>query len=469
MLDFILESWMCGLIEKTRRDPALKQSPWKEGDPLKLLFLGYNGGRNTGADVRVHEMLRQIESILGPEQSELTVVTQNYKLTKGYFGDAKQTRLPQLFPPWMSRKIPQYDGLIACEGSMFKSKFADALTTMMVGGLGIASGCNRLSVGYGAEAGKMNFMPQWMTSRYCRDAYVIARNEESRDLLNSMGVPAELGTDTAWTFEPSSVDYAEDALKELGWDGKAPVLAVCPINPFWWPVSASVFKAIMHSKFGWYKDSHFRSYYFHKTGPDVERAYQYYLDSIAGALNEFRKEHNVFPILVAMEMVDARACGHLAEKLDERPPILSSREVNMFDLVAILRRCSMMISSRYHAIVTSMPGLVPSAGITMDERIRNLMHQRDQQDLVVEVDQADLKLCVLHLLNRLYQDGEEIRSGIGKTVVHELKEMSKMGCLFEHQVKQKFPEFPLEERGDSWTEYLPPLSSGLKKLVKKYA
>jgi len=32
---------------------------------------------------------------------------------------------------------------------MFKSKFANALTTMMIGSLGFASSENKLSVGYG--------------------------------------------------------------------------------------------------------------------------------------------------------------------------------------------------------------------------------------------------------------------------------------------------------------------------------
>ena len=39
---------------------------------------------------------------------------------------------------------------------MFKSKFANALTTMMIGSLGIAAAQNKLSVGYGAEAGHMD-------------------------------------------------------------------------------------------------------------------------------------------------------------------------------------------------------------------------------------------------------------------------------------------------------------------------
>jgi len=44
----------------------------------------------------------------------------------------------------------------ACEGSMFKSKFANALTTMRSVRSESASSQNKLSVGYGAEAGHMD-------------------------------------------------------------------------------------------------------------------------------------------------------------------------------------------------------------------------------------------------------------------------------------------------------------------------
>ena len=33
-----------------------------------------------------------------------------------------------IFPPFLFREVRKYDGVIACEGSMFKSKFANALT-----------------------------------------------------------------------------------------------------------------------------------------------------------------------------------------------------------------------------------------------------------------------------------------------------------------------------------------------------
>src|SRR2546422_5892558 len=39
----------------------------------------------------------------------------------------------------------------------------------------------------------------------------------------------------------------------------APVLVVCPINPFEWPVKASVAKFALHGLTGAYQDSHYRS------------------------------------------------------------------------------------------------------------------------------------------------------------------------------------------------------------------
>src|SRR5206468_8230666 len=146
-----------------------------------------------------------------------------------------------------------------CEGSMFKSKFANALATMMIGSLGIAAAENKLSVGYGAEAGQMDPLVAKMCGRYCRNSLVITRNEESRRILRELGVPTELGTDTAWTFEPLGPDYGRKVLSEAGWDGKRPVLIVCPINPFWWPVKPSLVKYAARATTGAYKDSHFRT------------------------------------------------------------------------------------------------------------------------------------------------------------------------------------------------------------------
>ncbi len=395
-------------------------------------------------------------------------MSQNFEFSKGYFDGTKQVHLPDIFPPFLADEVPRHHGVVACEGSMFKSKFANALTTMMIGSLGIAAAENKLSVGYGAEAGHMDPLVAKMCARYCKDSLVITRNEESRTVLRELGVPTELGTDTAWTFEPRPAEYGQSVLRKVGWDGRTPVLVVCPINPFAWPVRASVAKYALHSLTGAYKDSHYRTVYFHNSGPAADRAYQHYLTSIANAVAAFRKQRNVFVILVATERLDARPANRIAEKLGG-VPVLTSDQYNMYELVSILRCCHMMASSRYHGIVTSMPGLVPSAGITMDERIRNLMRERGHEELLMTVDDADLEPKLLAALNILATQGERIADGIARTVVKNLKVMARMGVHFEEEVQRRYPEFPTRTGEWSWEDYLPPMSESLKQLVASYS
>jgi polysaccharide pyruvyl transferase WcaK-like protein len=467
MMDFVLEAWTSSLIELTRGLWKFGAGrPWK-GDPLQLLFAGYNGTRNTGSDVRVEEMLRQVRRILGDQNVVLSVMTFDPERSRGYFSGTRQVRLPMIFPPFLFRECRKYDGVIACEGSMFKSKFANALSAMTIGALGIAAAENKLSVGYGGEAGAMDPMLEKMCARYLRRSLVITRNEESQTILSKLGVPTELGTDTAWTFEPHPAEYGRKALSAAGWDGRTPVLAVCPINPFWWPVRPSVTKLLARKCFGAYKESHYRSVYFHNSGPEVDAAYKNYLGSIAGAVKAFRARHDVFPILVAMERLDARACEALAPLLDGAP-VFTSDAHDMYEMVSVLRCSSLLVSSRYHAMVTSMPGLVPSAGITMDERIRNLLRERGHENLLLTVDDPDLEAKLLVVLERLAADADAVRTGIAHSVVRNLKTMARMGVFLERAVHTIYPEFPVRSGVHGWEEYLPPLSENLQRLLETY-
>jgi polysaccharide pyruvyl transferase WcaK-like protein len=323
-------------------------------------------------------------------------------------------------------------------------------------------------VGYGAEAGHMDPLVAKMCARYCKNSLVITRNEESRTVLRELGVPTELGTDTAWTFEPKPAEYGQSVLRQVGWDGRTPVLVVCPINPFEWPVKASVAKYAVRSLTGAYKDSHYRTVYFHNSGPVADRSYQHYLTSIANAVDAFRKRRNVFVILVATERLDARPANRISEKLGG-VPVLTSDQYTMYELVSILRACHMMASSRYHGIVTSMPALVPSAGITMDERIRNLMRERGHQELLMTVEDPDLEQKLLQALEVLATEGERISDGIARTVVKNLKVMARMGVFFEEEVQRRYPDYPTRTGEWSWEDYLPPMNNSLRQLVSSYS
>src|ERR1700733_15598632 len=314
MTDFILVAWVSALIGMARVKWMLGRGQrWKRGEKLRLLFAGYNGTRNTGSDVRVNEMLHQIRHVLGSENVDFSVMTQDFGRTKGYFEGTQQVHLPDMFPPMLYREVGKSHAVIACEGSMFKSKFANALTTMMIGSLGLASAENKVSVGYGGEAGQMDPLIRNMCSRYVSESLVITRNTESQDLLRKLGVPTELGTDTAWTFEPNPPEYARKVLREAGWDEKTPILVLCPIHPFVWPVKASIAKYIARITTGAYKEAQYRTVYFHESGAEVDRKYKHYIDGFGKAAAAFVAQHKVFPILVAMERLDAVACRSMRE------------------------------------------------------------------------------------------------------------------------------------------------------------
>lgn len=469
--DVVLEASMAAFIELAASRYALDPGArWKKGEPLKLLLAGYSGTRNTGADVRVEEMIRQFRHLFGDEHLDLSIFTLDAELTRGYFRTVKQLHLPKVFPKVLFDIIHEQHGVIACEGSMFKSKFANALATMMVGSLGIASAEQKIAVGYGGEAGNMDPHLQDLVKRYCRDVLIVARNESSRGILAELGIASSAGTDTAWTFDPAPPEVGARIMREHGWDGVTPILALCPINPFWWPVRPNVGRAVVNSWSGIYDDAHYGSVYFHEEGAEVEAKQERYLTAIANAVRTLQEEKDLFVVMCGSEALDREACEALDEMLGGGHPIFVSDDHDMYDMVSIMRTATFMVSSRYHACVTTMAGGVVSGGITMDERIRNLMADRGQPHLSLECDDPDLDGKTLEMLRTLVRDEHEIRLGIDRCIVKNLERMGRMGMTLVDHVRGHHPEFPfrpeLGGHGDPW-EHLPSLPPAVAAIVAR--
>lgn len=470
--DLGLMASMAGFIELAATRYALDPgAQWRPGEPLKLLFAGYSGTRNTGADVRVEEMIRQVRHLLGDDLAELSILTIDPKGSRRYFRTVRQLHLPQVFPRFVFDTVHRHHGVIACEGSMFKSTFATALSTLMVGALGVAAAENKIAVGYGGEAGKMDPALERLVARYCRDAFVIARNEASREVLGRLGVSCRVGTDTAWTYEPAPIDVGRRMLREAGWDGLTPVIAVCPIHAFWWPVKPDLGRGLAWALTGAFERDHYDSIYFHNGGPEVDRRQAAYIGGLAEGIRRYRADRDVFVVLVGMERLDRIACAQLSEALGGAPSFVSD-EHDIDAMVSLLRACDRVLSSRYHALVCSMPGRVPSAGVTMDERIRNLMDDRGTPELALSVDDPDLADRVFDVLCRLDADAEAIREGIALTVVDNLRRMGEMGQMLVDHLRVRHPDLPIRPdlggHGDPWA-HLPPLSPSLRALVEGHA
>ncbi|HJK99458.1 MAG TPA: polysaccharide pyruvyl transferase family protein [Polyangiaceae bacterium LLY-WYZ-14_1] len=476
--DRALQGTMAGFIEAARSRYALDPgATWRPGEPLELLFAGYSGSRNTGADVRVEEMLRQFRHLLGDDHATLSVLTIDPALTAGYFPAVRQIHLPQVYPRFLYETVHRHHGVVACEGSMFKSKFANALSTLMVGALGLAAAEGKPAIAYGGEAGAMDPSLEALVRRYLREGtFVVTRNEQSRAVLRRLGVESRAGTDTAWTFDPAPPEVGRDLLRRAGWDGTTPVLAVCPINAFWWPVRPDVlrgaFRALAGGRLG-DDESHYKSIYFHADTPEIRQKQSRYVDALAEAVRRTTRRHRVFPILIGMEQLDRRACDALASALGtpEMPRFVSD-EHDMYTMVSVVRQARALVSSRYHALVCSMPALVPSVGVTMDERIRNLMADRGTPELALEVDDPELADRLTAAIDGLLRDGDALGTGIGRTVARNLLRMGGMGQAVVDHLRDRLPELPLRAElggaGDPWA-HLPPLPPLVASLAERFA
>jgi polysaccharide pyruvyl transferase WcaK-like protein len=228
-------------------------------------------------------------------------------------------------------------------------------------------------------------------------------------------------------------------------------------------------KGALHAVTGGYDDSHYSSIYFHHHGEEVEAKQRAYLEAIAAAFRRYAADRDVFPITVGMERLDRKACEDLA-LLVGGAPVFVSDDHDMYSMVSVIRQSSMMVSSRYHAIVTSMPGGVPSIGVTMDERIRNLMGDRGQPRLALEVDDPELEDRLYDELVYVGSHADEVRSGIEKCVVMNLERMGRMGMALVDHVREHHPEFPfragLGGQGDPW-DHLPTLPRAVQAIVKR--
>ena len=129
---------------------------WAPGKKRKILLVGYNGARNTGSDVRVIAIARQLKELFDPDEIKITVMTLDPSTMEGYFDeDVELLKFSTLFPIDLFRACSSHHVAILCEGSTLKSTFANALTLFHCEAAGIMAAQHKPCIGYGSEVGYM--------------------------------------------------------------------------------------------------------------------------------------------------------------------------------------------------------------------------------------------------------------------------------------------------------------------------
>ncbi len=441
-----------------------KFETWKKGEKLKVLLVGYNGKRNTGADVRVAEMVKQYYRVLGGDKVELTVMTLDTEMTEVYFKPpTRQYEFSTIFFKDLLDACNTHHLAVLSEGSTLKSKFANALTLFFCEAAGIMKKQGKPCIAYGSEAGDMDPFVKKLATDLCNDTYFIMRTEASLKIIEEMGLKGHFGTDTAWTFAPADHAWAAKELREkTGWDGKKPIVGVAIINPFWWPVSPSLMKLVKAAVTRDWED-HFEKWYFFTYNDERKKMYRKYVDGIADAVNKFSAEHDTHVVAIGMEALDLNACEDLTSKLDGPTGIFSSRFYDGFQMAAVLHSLSLLVTSRYHARVLSSTGGIPSIAVSMDERLYNIFNECGHlEDYYLKTDEPELGVKLLATMEKCWKNREQVSDEILCSIPDYLHLMSDMGKFFRGWVEEKFEGIELGPEPADWLGYLPELSDDLK-------
>ncbi len=444
-----LLAWFSGLAPVLARLGLVNYGKWDGKEKLRILLVGYNGARNTGADVRVASMTRQLEDVLGKDNVELSIMTMNAENISCYF-DSHIHLIPfsTIFFKDLFLACCENHMVILCEGSTLKSKFANALTLFFCEAAGIMKRQNKPCIAYGSEAGEMDPFLERTVKKLCSDTYFIARTQESLDCIQRLGLKGHLGTDTAWSFDSSShTEWAKEQLRADGWDGVSPLLGVAPINPFWWPVKPSIFQ---WARVRITKDTRFQfqKWYFFSHSKKKKDQFEVYLDAIADSVNTYAAKTKSYVVILGMERLDADACRKLQSRVAVSTSVFLAGDHNGYEMAAILRQLSMLITSRYHAQILSMGGSVPSVAISMDERLNHIMTELGMnQRQLIEVDDPNLSEKLTDALTYLAGNRESIRENIAERLPDYLKTMNEMASFTAAWIPQQFSKAEISENG----------------------
>lgn len=406
---------------------------WEPGKKLKVLLVGYNGARNTGADARVVTLVDQLKEEFGPDNIELTVMTLNPELTKGYFPeDVHILPFPTFYCWALFRATSAHHAAILCEGSTLTHTFADVLSMFFCQAAGIMQKQGKPCLAYGSDVTLLQPSLARLSREMCRDTHFIARSRASLSNLQEMGFKCHLGTDTAWTFQiPEPQDNGKELLKAQGWDGHRKLLGVAAINPYCWPVRPAIgrwVKALLTGD----RSLQYDHMFFFSDSEERRKKYHTYLNELAQVIRAYREEHGAFVVLIGMERLDTQACNDLKAMVGECA-VITSKHTPVFQMVSVLQQTDALVTSRYHAAVLSMLKGIPMVAVSMDNRLDGLFQDFGLADkYLYHVDDSHLAEHVLKAMAEAEEKQQENAPSMSSRIAANRQVLKDMSA-FAHQ------------------------------------
>ncbi|MFA6449052.1 MAG: polysaccharide pyruvyl transferase family protein [bacterium] len=452
--DFLYGSVAFGLVQALGPlGKVFGSKKWKPGEKLEILFVAYSGARNTGAEVRVGECIKQINQILGEDQIEVNVLTLDKEETEEYYRGYKfnAVQFSSVFFSDVYKQVKANHLIVLVEGSCWKENFASALLLYFLYAAGLASKMDKPCFSYAVDAGNMNDFNNWLSKELSKDmTKIITRTKDAAEKLQEIGLPgAVTRVDTAWTQCAEPSEYARKVLMDKGWDGKKKLVGLAMQNYFWWPIVPDLAKYVKKITTG-DKDLEKYNYklvYFYDYSDKDKETYEEWAAMLTRVMDEITEKYDVQPVIIGMEALDKESCLDVQNRMKNKAIVTVCQDFIGDEMASILRELNVLITTRYHAMVLSMPGKIPFVGLSRDERIRGVMRETglfDQYYLDYKEDNLEQK--IKDRADKILSDPaehERIRQVIDDNLPYYFAQMGMLGLDIRDLVKHEFPQFCL--------------------------
>jgi len=332
------------------------------------LLVGYNGANNTGAEAKLLVCIDEIRSILGQDVC-ITVPSLNEANLRRYLKESPTLKIKPFRPSlllWEARKfVKESDLVLLVEGSCYMDTWGSPLLWCYLLATRYAHSMKRPCLAYAVDAGSASRFNSWLIRREAsKTDLIMTRTRSAAERLKKWGVkaPIEVTADNAFAFQPNSED--QDLLKRV-WPEASHVVGVAAEDIYAWPVQIRL----------WDRKKYCYRWPYYYTHSKASREKSCLLAKVLAAqADDIIEEHDKDIALLSMEGLDADF-GYKIQRLmkhPERTKIFTSLMYNASQMTSILQSLELLITSRYHAGVLSLPVQIPQLAIGHDLRIRDL-------------------------------------------------------------------------------------------------
>jgi polysaccharide pyruvyl transferase WcaK-like protein len=403
----------------------------------RILLVGYNGANNTGAEAKLLVIINEIRSVLGPEAC-ISIPSLNEANLRRYLQEGPTLKIkpvrPSLFFFDIWKFVKQNDLIVLVEGSCYMDTWGAALLWYYLLATRYAHSMKKPCIAYSVDAGNASRFNRWLIRREAsKTSLILARTKEAAERLQKLGVkaPIEVTADNAFAFRPKPKDHG--LLKRV-WPEASHVVGIAAEDIYIWPVQIRP----------WGRKKYcYRWPYYYQHSKTCQQKSELLVDVLAVQADEIIEKYDKDIALLSLEGLDTTFTNKIQQHMKHanRTKVFSSTQYNASQMASILRSLDLLITSRYHAGVLSLPHQVPQTAIGHDLRIKDLYTDLETPELFVDHEDPDRYKILSDNVEKLFNQYDTIKAKLRKGyLIYEARE-KRNAQLFRAFLEANYPEW----------------------------